>query len=314
VLLIVTNREDRTADWLIVELHRRDAPFVRFNTEDYPGSTALRWSPHASVLKLRAHDVALDEVTSVWYRRPVPPPPDLTIDTARARWAQTEAREALEGVWRTLDARWVNHPDRNIAASSKPAQLSAAERLGFRVPETLMTNDADAARRFVERQPSGAVVKPLLSGRLTVDGEEKLFFTTRLMPGQQVPWDRLGREPYLFQAFVDKRADIRVTVIGDQAHAVAIDSQQHPDTRTDFRRTDPTRLPHQPIELPADVRDRCVELVHSFGCLFGAIDLAETADGYWFFENNPSGQWAWIEQITGLPLRRRLADLLTAPR
>ena len=177
-----------------------------------------------------------------------------------------------------------------------------------------MTNDADVARRFVESQPSGAVVKPLLSGRLTIAGVEKLFFTTRITHGQELPWDLLGREPYLFQAFIDKRADIRVTVIGDEAYAVAIDSQQHPDTRTDFRRTDPSRLPHRRIDLPADVRDRCVELVHNFGCLFGAIDLAETIDGYWFFENNPSGQWAWIEQITGLPLRRRLADVLTAPR
>lgn len=314
MLLIVTNREDRTADWLVVELHRRGSSFVRFNTEDYPASTVLRWTARSAVLKLGAQDIDLEEVTSVWYRRPVPPSPNPTVDIARARWAQTEAREALEGVWRTLDARWVNHPDRNTAASSKPAQLRAAGRLGFLVPETLMTNDAGAARRFVEAQPSGAVVKPLRSGRITVAGEEKLFFTSRLIRGQQVPWDRLGREPYLFQAFVDKRADIRVTVIGDAAYAVMIDSQQHPDTRTDFRRTDPTRLPHEPVELPPDVRKRCVELVHDFGCLFGAIDLAQTADGYWFFENNPSGQWAWIEQITGLPLRQHLADLLTAPR
>jgi len=29
MLLIVTNREDYTADWLILELQRRGAPFVR---------------------------------------------------------------------------------------------------------------------------------------------------------------------------------------------------------------------------------------------------------------------------------------------
>jgi hypothetical protein len=32
-----------------------------------------------------------------------------------------------------------------------------------------------------------------------------------------------------------------------------------------------------------------------------------------FLENNPSGQWVWIEQLTDLPLRARLADLLLAP-
>jgi hypothetical protein len=44
---------------------------------------------------------------------------------------------------------------------------------------------------------------------------------------------------------------------------------------------------------------------------FAAIDLARRPDGgYTFFELNPNGQWAWLEQRTGIPLRSRLADLL----
>jgi hypothetical protein len=36
VLLVVTHRNDYTTDWLILELERRGAPFVRFNTEESP--------------------------------------------------------------------------------------------------------------------------------------------------------------------------------------------------------------------------------------------------------------------------------------
>jgi hypothetical protein len=59
------------------------------------------------------YDLDLAEVSAVWYRRPVPPILPASLSPEQTRWAQAEAREALEGVWRTLDARWVNHPDQN---------------------------------------------------------------------------------------------------------------------------------------------------------------------------------------------------------
>ena len=202
---------------------------MRFNTEDYPQQVRLRWTPDESArLISEVYDVDLAEVSAVWYRRPVPPvlPSSLTLE--QARWAMAEAREALEGVWRAMDVRWVNHPDRNGPASSKPAQLRAAKAVGFEVPDTLMTNDPDAARPFVVEHPAGVVVKPLRSGRLSVEGDERLFFTTLLTHPNQVRFERLGTEPYVFQAHVAKRADVRVTVIGDEAFAVRITAKTTP--------------------------------------------------------------------------------------
>jgi glutathione synthase/RimK-type ligase-like ATP-grasp enzyme len=63
--------------------------------------------------------------------------------------------------------------------------------------------------------------------------------------------------------------------------------------------------------LPADLAERCLELVRAYGLEFAAIDLVRARDGrYVFLEINPNGQWAWLEQVTGLPLRSRLVDLL----
>ena len=59
--------------------------------------------------------------------------------------------------------------------------------------------------------------------------------------------------------------------------------------------------------------EKCLALTRSYGLAFGAIDLARVDDGlYTFFEINPNGQWAWIEQLTGQPLRQAMAGLLTA--
>jgi glutathione synthase/RimK-type ligase-like ATP-grasp enzyme len=311
VLLIVTQRGDLTADWLIRELEERAAAFARFNTEDYPSSVSIVWRPGGAALHLRDRAVLLDEVSAVWYRRPAPPRLPATLEPDAVGWAARESAEALVGLWRTLDALWVNHPDRNRLAESKLEQLRTAEALGFDTPATLVTNDGKALARFVETHAeAGVVCKPLWRGRVVIGGREELFFTSRLDPTTVRAHD-VGPEPYLFQEHVPKLYDIRVTVIGREAFAARIESQETADTETDWRRGEPDTLHHEPEDLPTDLADRCVALCAHYGLQFGAIDLARTPDGgYSFFEINPNGQWAWVEQRTGIPLRSALADLL----
>jgi hypothetical protein len=315
VLLIVSQRDDYHADWVVLELHARRIPFLRFNTEDYPVAAGLEWSSSGEAhLTLRGERLRLSEVDAVWYRRPVPPVMPTDLSAPQAAWAQGEAREALMGAWRTLDALWVNHPDRNRVAESKPLQLRAALQLGFDVPESLVSNSRVAVSAFLEKHPGTVVCKPLYDGRVPVDGEEQLFFTSRVDP-DVVSLRELGREPYLFQELIPKLCDIRATVIGEEVFAARIDSQQAEHTRTDWRRARPSELDHAAIQLPDDVATRCVALCRRFGLQFGAIDLALRPDGgFTFFEINPNGQWAWVEQRTGLPLRAHIHGLAGRPR
>lgn len=313
MILVVTNRDDHTADWLILELVSRDAKFFRFNTEDYVAQSKVTWAPpHPAHLDVRGRVCDLSSITSVWYRRPVSPRVSSDLSAERASWAIGEAREVLEGMWRAhSDLLWVNHPDRNLSASSKPEQLGVASSAGFLVPETLITNDSGEVRDFVKARRERIICKPLRTGRFTVEGKEHLFFTSLLRQKTLESLDTLGPEPYLFQELIQKRYDVRVTVIGDEAFAARIESQQSNDGQIDWRRGEPGRLGHEVEELPGDVSRRCVDLVRRYGLHYGAIDLAvDLAGRYVFFELNPNGQWAWIEQVTGLPLRSRLADLL----
>jgi hypothetical protein len=311
-LLIITNRSDFTSDFLVLELERRGAAFVRFNTEDYPTRTRVSWTESTGTeLTIADRRLDLSRVPAVWYRRPVPPAVPADYDRGQAQWAAGQAREALDGVWRTLDARWVNHPDLNRLADNKPEQLRRACTFGLNVPASLVTNDADRARHFYDEHPRGVIVKPVLSGRLTIDGTEQIFFTSRLGHDERQRLDGLGPEPYLLQALVAKRYDVRVTVIDSEAFATRIDSQSDADALVDWRRGHTPTLVHDVVKLPNEIAERCLRLVRSYGLLFAAVDFAVDQDGrYVFFEINPNGQWAWIEHRTGQPLRARLADLL----
>lgn len=310
MILLVTNRGDLTADWLIIELEKRGSSYVRFNTEDFPQRCRFQWRPSEALLHVNNAVVEASCIDSVWFRRPVPPRlrPGLAPDDEA--WARREASEALEGFWRALDARWVSPPAAIRWADSKPQQLLDAQRLGFEIPDTEITNDAGVLRALLERSSTGVVCKGLHDGYVR-DRDPGLLFTTLI---SQEHVDELHDEPHLFQARVPKQYDVRVTVIGDQVLAARIDSQLEDVASVDWRR-DPDDLSYSVEQLPVGVSDRCQELVAHYGLQFGAIDLARRPDGsYVFFELNPNGQWAWVEQRTGLPIRQRLADLLIRPR
>jgi hypothetical protein len=310
VLAVVTNRCDLTADWLVIELERRGAAFVRLNTEDYPGRTALRWSLGEAVLEGVHGRLAADEITGVWWRRPLPVASREGRSVAEAQWAAREATTAMDGFWAATRAHWVNHPAANASADCKPEQLLRAARVGLAVPPTLITAVAEDVRAFAADH-GRIVCKALRDGRVPMpDGSERLLPTV-LLPVDLKVLDRLGPEPSCFQALVHKAFDVRVTIIGSHAFACRIDSQGQPEARIDWRQGEVGKLAHEAVELPVDIVEHCLELTASYGLRFAAIDIAETPDGdYVFFEINPNGQWAWVEQACGLPLARRLADEL----
>lgn len=64
---------------------------------------------------------------------------------------------------------------------------------------------------------------------------------------------------------------------------------------------------------PARIAKLCVQHVKMLGLRYGAIDLVlDTAGKFWFLENNPNGQWAFIEAETRQPIGKALSKMLAA--
>ena len=79
--------------------------------------------------------------------------------------------------------------------------------------------------------------------------------------------------PVIFQAYVPKRFELRITVVGQQVFAAEIHSQQTHHTRHDWRRYDLSNTPHFPHALPEEVQQLCVRLVERLELCYGAIDM-----------------------------------------
>jgi glutathione synthase/RimK-type ligase-like ATP-grasp enzyme len=234
-------------------------------------------------------------------------------------------------------ARWVNNQVSERSASNKILQLNVARQLGFLIPPTLITTDEAKVREFMD-QVGRVIFKPV-SGfqsqfrKFNASAHEKLGSNSegielsfgskaenRIVFTQELTSDKLDLieairwSPAIFQKRIDKKADIRVTVVGNRIFSCSIDSQSHPETETDFRMMNISGLlPHAIIGLPRKLESNILSLMRNLGLTFGCLDFIQTKDDeFYFLEVNPAGQWLWIEQVTGAPISSAIAEELSS--
>ena len=317
MIFIVTNKGDYTADFLILELHQRGIEFVRFNTEDFPTKCSISISiePNsiAGTIVCDGHRVEISTIRSIWYRRPVSCTPHSSIvDEAAREFVASESQETLTGLWKVIDCFWVSHPENLARAESKILQLREASQLGFNIPETLITNDPFRLSGFYEKNLPELIYKPLRHSRFIRGDSVSLLYTNLVTQEYRTQFEKVKFSPSLFQPYIPKSVEVRVTVIGKLVFASELHSQDVEDARIDWRRVDSRRIRHMPHTLPKEVEQKCILLLARMGLAFGAIDLILTPSGnYIFLEINPNGQWAWIQQLCPeLDIRGALIDLL----
>lgn len=253
--------------------------------------------------------IDLETVRAVYYRRPTTYRfPDELSEEDRV-FAAAQARNGFGGVLASLDCRWVNHPAAMCDAGFKPAQLTAAVRAGLSIPSTLITNSSMAAREFAASLNGPMVYKTFTPSPLLVNGESAGVYTSVVELGDLGDDTGIGLTACLFQAFVPKAFDARITVIGDKCFGAAIRANSEA-SRIDFR-ADYGNLTYQPVDVPDHVRGGLCRYLRGFGLSFAAVDMAVTENDEWLFlEANPNGQWSWIEQETGLPIADAFARFL----
>ena len=250
----------------------------------------------------------LDAVRAVWWRRPGAfNLPNTLTDPLHRQLAVSEASTAFHGLFAAMDALWVNPPERDVTASHKPYQLALAQSIGLEIPQTLMTSDPEEVRSFWHKCNGDVVYKQFVA--LPGAWSETRRLGEAEMNGSD---DAIRLAPVIFQEHVEAIADLRITIIGDEIFAAAVDIQglaYNIDVRLNL---DAKHIVHN---LPSDVAERLHTLVRRLGLVYGAVDMRLTQDGrYIFLEINPAGQFLYVEQQTGQPITAALASHLAAGR
>lgn len=308
-VLVVTQPFDATADYVVAELHERGVPVFRCNPGDFPRRltlTARLREGWTGSLHLPDREIALSDVGCAWYRRPTAFEFGDDLSAEERRWSTAEARLGLGGVLATFP-RWLNHPSDIARAEYKPLQLQTARAVGLTVPDTLITNDPEVARRFAKEHDQ-VVYKPLSAVGVSEDDEYRLVYANRVTVDDIT--DTVAATAHLFQTWVDKAYEVRLTVIDDDFFAIRIDAES-PAAAIDWR-TDYNNLTYSVVGTPDEVRQDVSRLLDMLRLRFAALDFVVTPSGEWvFLEANPNGQWAWLQDATGAPIAVAIADALT---
>lgn len=252
-------------------------------------------------LRIGREDWDVTDISGIYFRcmddRQIP---ELANEPAVSR-ARAHCRALHDAFLRWMEvtsARCINRPSSMASNGSKPYQAQLIREHGFVFPESLITNDPEAVRRFVAAH--GRVIYKSMSGVRSIVSEMGEADWQRI--------DRIGWCPAQFQVFVEG-TNVRVHVVGDEVFATAIESDA-----TDYRYADQQGHDGSYLvaaELEAGLAQQCIDLTAGLGLAFSGIDLKLAPDGQVFcFEVNPSPGYSFYESHTGQPIAASVARYL----
>lgn len=261
--------------------------------------------------------IGLGEIGAVWNRR------DFTIETTKSDespeslYIATQCAIHVNGFFRCLSAEvpFMNPPLANANASSKLVQARIATKHGLSVPRSYFGGSPEIANDFISATSSerDMCIKPLESTHLKrTDGSVYAHYNSIFRRRPLNELQSLKNCPVILQEFIDKKFELRVTVVGDRVLAASIDtSTASPEAKVDWRHYDWANTVYRRFDLPQEVSERLLLISRDLNLPFGAFDLIVSRDGtYHFLEVNSQGQWLWIEDLTELPISASVAEWL----
>ncbi len=304
MFLTLTNSKDATADFLISHLESSGVKSVRINSDEVLSHVSIDYSLTNPVFRLDGEPIKPEKIKLLWYRRPEPlriESPDMSPE---AKYTIDEWGEALNAILAHVPKhRWVNHPSANATASLKLHQLSIALDLGMSIPDTIVTQVPEQAKEFLRKHDGTIVVKPMAIAyieRNSRSSPDSLIYTNKVEAEHVCKFEEVKNCPTMFQEYIDKEIDVRVTVVDDKFHAVGMTANENGRQRCDIRRNNMQDVTYQAVTMPEIVKVKLSNLMRRFGLRFGAVDFVVDSNGQWhFLEINPNGQWAWLDQLAG---------------
>jgi hypothetical protein len=306
-VLIVAEPKDSHAAAAKWGLRKIGATVKHIAFTDFPKrlTVAIRPSQPLSVT-LQGPGIKEDfsDVSTVWFRRFSDAQLPAGMHDSDRRYALRDWDHIQNYIHQSQELRQIrsiNPPSSSRTRDLKPFQLDLASRCGLRIPETIITNDVSIILEFIEaNQASGlkTIVKSLDPMAWVRNTGQVYSLPTQIVTAQDVLGADASSAPLIYQRYVEKAFEVRLTIMGRTAVAAKLNSQFFESSKIDFRRVlDWRSLGCEEIIPPKDIMESVFEFMARSNLTFGTMDFAVTPDGEWvFFENNEQGNFLWVER------------------
>ena len=241
--------------------------------------------------------------------------------------ATAEIKSTLRGFFSLIpeSCKWVNNPYIEEKIDNKIYQHQCAVKHGLKVPNTLVTNNALKVKEFFNKNNGNIIIKQLSDISLIdessyvnkygfKDVEYKGFYTSEVTSSDLNNLEEYfgpGAAPVLLQEKLEKKSELRVTVVGDKIFSYRIFSQENDHSKVDFRHVDNLRT--EKCQLSEEISKKLIKMIKDWNIYFAAVDLVETVSGeIIFLEANVVGNWLWLEkEQDGSEIAQTIAELMT---
>lgn len=318
-ILIITHSKDNECVEIVSEkIKKFNGLPIRFNVDEYPLKYSIsscyennEWKVYLDYQGVR---VSIHDVESVWYRRSHNLGSGLSdvLEKEFVSSAHGEIRTTLFGMLESLNCFQISKFSQYRRLDSKEEQMKIASYLGLKVPETCITNNPQEAKRFVQERPNGVISKMQSSFAIMKDGVENVVFTNIVKEEDLNDIDSLQYCPMQFQEKLEKKLELRVTIVGDKIFSFAIDSQKSDNAKIDWRKEGNSLLNDWvPYELPLEIKEKLLQMMDVYQVNYGAIDIIVTPDDeYYFLEINSAGEFFWLDRLIDGAISEQISKVL----
>ena len=310
-IILITHQRAVEVDGVIDLLQADGLSVERLNLCQYPESASYSWSPHREVKNSNLEKLLSARVG--WFHNPG----HYTIARSLAGHARELAFRECQGFWygvtTSADIKWLNAPASLHQASHKLSQLAQAQEMGLPIPPTLVSNDKTEVQAFFDKY-KGAIVKSLANG-YSVYGEEQLKLYSRFYEHPPTSLLKgLSYCPMIFQRPIQKRRELRVTIVDEQCFGMVAELDNLAKGTVDIRRLDyrKERGRFSGMTVPNVVAEASHQMARAFGLAYAGLDWLQDEDGTWIFlELNSMGAFKWSEICGAGPISSAIAAALS---
>lgn len=297
-ILIVTSSIDYTVDY-IIDKYKNRVKFYRLNVDKFEEySLCLRDNGNWIIGNSR-WEIDLNDIYSIYYRKPILPSLD-EYDVAYHTMIAKDIISMINGIVDSFSGTVLTKPFILRKSENKIYQIKLAYECELIMPNSLLTNSTSKANKFISKYDS--IIKPISIGKLTTKDKVKLFQTSVIKKNLE----EISLNPVYIQKYEQKYYEVRITIIGNNIYPVKI----MPYNKIDWR-IDQEKNIYELIDIPKDIKDKCLNLMNKMDIKFGAFDfIVNQNKEFIFLEVNPNGQWLWLEETLDIDISKKIIDYL----
>lgn len=311
-ILIISDTMDFTTDYICIELKRRNVNYLRINRDKF-NKYKIVFDINGLTLNIiinsRKYIIDENNLKAIYYRAPIylhdTYKPNLPLEKQlyRSQWTAF-----LRNLTLFENIKWMNNPIDTFRAENKMLQLKYARDIGFICPNTYLVNSIEE----IEINKNSNYIMKSLDTVLLRNGDKEAFVYSNVMTGDELMNSEYQLAPVVIQEYIYPKIDLRVTVVGDDIFAAKIEKNGL-GIDGDWRK-EKENVEFIEVELPEEIKRKCIQIVSELGLSFGGIDLILHNNEYYFVEVNPTGEWAWLVNNAGLEIDISICDYLQNSR